>query len=132
MNDLFGMLNLSQGRDLLLQSLPRLRILMVVDGKNNDTTIEGVMSEINVDVIIAKNSEEAIACCLTEAFSVILYDVEMRSKEGVKIAETVVQNELTRDIPIIFLSEISESDQLNFSRYKSAPIDCVSRPVASH
>ena len=50
MNDLFGMLNLSQGRDLLLQSLPRLRILMVVDGKNNDTTIEGVMSEINVDV----------------------------------------------------------------------------------
>ena len=84
------------------------------------------------DLIIAKDSEEAIACCLAEVFSVILYDVEMRSKEGVKIAEKVVQNELTRDIPIIFLSEISESDQLNFSRYKSAPIDCVSRPVASH
>ena len=105
---------------------------MVVDGEDNASITEDVMREINADVIIAKDSEEAIACCLTEAFSVILYDVEMRSKEGVKIAEKVVQNELTRDIPIIFLSEISESDQLNFSRYKSAPIDCVSRPVASH
>ncbi len=56
----------------------------------------------------------------------------MRSKERTKIAKTVVQSELTRDIPIIFLSEISESDQLSFSRYKSAPIDWVSRPVASH
>ena len=132
MNHLFGMLNLSQGSDLLLHSLPRQHILMVVDGEDNASTTEVVMRELNADVIIAKDSEEAIACCLTEAFSVILYDVEMRSKEGVKIAEKVVQNELTRDIPIIFLSEISESDQLNFSRYKSAPIDCVSRPFASH
>ena len=132
MNHLFGMLNLSQGSDLLLQSLPRPRILMVVDSEDNASTTEDVMRETNVDVIIAKDSEEAIACCLAEVFSVILYDVEMRSKEGVKIAETVVKNELTRDIPIIFLNEISESDQLNFSRYKSAPIDCVSRPVASH
>ena len=132
MNDLFGMLDLSQDRTLLLQSLPRPRILMVVDGEDNPSSTEDVLRKINADVIIAKDSEDAIARCLTEAFSVILCDVEMRSKEGVKIVETVVQNELTRDIPIIFLSEISESDQLKFSRYKSAPIDCVSRPVASH
>ena len=132
MNDLFGMLDLSQDRTLLLQSLPRPRILMVVDGEDNPSSTEDVLRKINADVIIAKDSEEAIARCLTEAFSVILCDVEMRSKEGVKIVEIVVQNELTRDIPIIFLSEISESDQLKFSRYKSAPIDCVSRPVASH
>ena len=132
MNDLFGMLNLSQARDLLLQSLPRPRILMIVDSEDSASTTEDVMRELNADVIIVKDSAEAIACCLAEVFPVILYDVEMGSKEGAKIAGAVVQNELTRDIPIIFLGEISESDQLNFSRYKSAPIDCVPRPVASH
>jgi CheY-like chemotaxis protein len=119
MNDLFGMLNLSQARDLLLQSLPRPRILMIVDSEDSASTTEDVMRELNADVIIVKDSAEAIACCLAEVFPVILYDVEMGSKEGAKIAGAVVQNELTRDIPIIFLGEISESDQLNFSRYKS-------------
>ena len=132
MNALFGRFNLSQDSDLLLQSLPRPSILVVVDGEDNASITEDVMREINADVIIAKDSEEAIALCLTEAFSVILYDIEMRSKEGVKIVEAVVHNELTRDIPIILLSQISESDQLNFSRYKTAPIDYLSRPVAPH
>jgi signal transduction histidine kinase len=132
MNALFGRFDLSQDSDLLLQSLPRPSILVVVDGEDNASITEDVMREINADVIIVKDSEEAIALCLTEAFSVILYDIEMRSKEGVKIVEAVVQNELTRDIPIILLSQISESDQLNFSRYKTAPIDYLSRPVAPH
>ena len=132
MNALFGRFNLSQDSDLLLQSLPRPSILVVVDGEDNASITEDVMREINADVIIAKDSEEAIALCLKEVFSVILYDIEMRSKEGVKIVEAVVHNELTRDIPIILLSQISESDQLNFSRYKTAPIDYLSRPVAPH
>ena len=132
MNDLFGMFNLSQDSDLLLQSLPRPRILLIVDGEDNVSITEDVVREINADVSIAKSAGEAIACCLKETFSVILYDVEMRSKEGVKIAQTVVQDELTRDIPIIFLNPISESDQLSFRRYKSAPIDCVPHPVAPH
>ena len=132
MNELFGRFNFSQDSHLLLQSLPRPSILIVVDGEDSSSIIEDVTREINADVIIAKNIEEAIACCSIKAFSAILYDLEARSKEGVKIAETVVQNELTRDIPIIFLSQISESDQLNFSRYKSGPIDYVPRPVAPH
>ena len=62
MNDLFGMLDLSQDSDLLLHSLPRQHILMVVDGEDNASTTEVVMRELNADVIIAKDSEEAIAC----------------------------------------------------------------------
>ena len=76
MNALFGRFNLSQDSDLLLQSLPRPSILVVVDGEDNASITEDVMREINADVIIAKDSEEAIALCLTEAFSVILYDIE--------------------------------------------------------
>ena len=132
MNELSGRFNLSQDSGLLLQSLPKPRILVVVDGEDNASITKDVMRDINADVLIAKDAEEAIACCLTGAFSVILYDVEIRSKAGVKTAESVVYNELTRDIPIILISQISESDQLNFSLYKSAPIDCVSRPVAPH
>lgn len=132
MNDLLGMFSLSPDRALLLQSLPRPRILLVVDEEDNASFTEDVMREISADVIIAKNAAEAIQYCLKESFSVILYDTEMRSKDGVKMAETVLLNELTRDIPIVFLDHISELEQLNFSRYKSAPIDYVSRPVARH
>jgi signal transduction histidine kinase len=132
MNHFFGFFSRSQKRGSVLRSMPRQRILLVMDGENNASTTENVLRDINADVTTAKNAGEARACCAKENFSLILCDVEMRSQEGLIIAQTVVQSELTRDTPIIFLNDISESDHLSFSTYKSAPIDCVSRPIASN
>ena len=132
MNNLLEIFNPSQKSDLLLQGRPKPRILLIAGSENGGSVTDDVICEINVDVTMANNSGDAIACCLRETFSVILCDVEMRSQEGVKIAENFIHNEIARDTPIIFLDGISDSDHVKFSSYKSAPIDYVSKPVNPH
>ena len=132
MNHLFDNFGLSQGSEVLLQSLPRPRILVVGDGEEHASLTEDVVCAINGDLTTIKDPVEAIECCLKVSFSVILYAAEMGSEEGAKAARKIVENELTRDIPIIFLNSISESDQLNFSRYKSVPVDCILPSAAAH
>mgnify|MGYP003663898475 CR=1 FL=1 len=132
MNNLLEIFNPLQESDLLLQGWSKPRILLIAGSENGGSVTDDVICGINVDVTTANNSGDAIACCLRETFSVILCDVEMRSQEGVKIAENFIHNEIARDTPIIFLDGISDSDHVKFSSYKSAPIDYVSKPVNQH
>lgn len=132
MNHFFGNFDLSQDSKLLLQSLPRPRILVVGDGEEHASLTEDVVCAINADLTIIEDPLEALECCLKISFSVILYAAEMRSEEGAAAAKKTVENSLTRDIPIIFLNFISESNQLKFSRFKSAPVDYILPPAAAH
>lgn len=132
MNDRLNVSNPLPGSDLLLQGLSRPHILLITDSDNTVSLTDKLICETSAQVTTAKNSKDATACCLRETFSVILCDIEMVSQEGVKVADIVVNNDLTRNTPIIFLDEIPESDYLRFSRHKSVPIDYVSMPINPH
>ena len=129
MKDGIGVGNAPKESELLLQGLPRLRVLLIEDGQASIAVAGDVIRDIDGDVVVAKNATEALALLLRGAFSVILCNAHMGSQEGVKIAETVVRNPLTDDIPIIFLHELSGADYLSFSSSKSAPVDYVQSPI---
>jgi signal transduction histidine kinase len=132
MSDLFGMLSLSQHSQLVVQDLPKQRILVVADGMEHVGLVEAITREIDAELMSIKSPLEAAEYCASQLFSVILYAADMQSEESVKTAQTVVQNELSSETPVIFLSRVSEPDQLNFSLHKSAPADYVAWPVATH
>ena len=132
MSDQPGTFSLSSGSALSPPSAPGARILLVAASEDYTGVTEDALFGINAVVTTAENAEEAIQCCLREAFSIILYCVEMSSTDGIKTSHALVYSELTCNVPIIFVNEISESDYVSFSRYKQAPIDYVSRPVAAH
>ncbi|MDG2048024.1 MAG: ATP-binding protein [Halioglobus sp.] len=132
MSDLLAWVSLSRDAEFVLRRLPAPNILVIMDDELKDSLIENVLREINAELVIVKSALEAMDVCVENTFSVILHYAEMDSEEALKAAKLMVLSELTRDVPIIFVNPVSELDQLNFSRYKSAPVDYVSRAADPH
>lgn len=108
------------------------KILAVDDRPENLLALEGVLASPEYEVISLRSGEEALRYLLVEDISsvaVILMDVQMPGLNGFETVELIKQRERCKDIPVIFLTAISTSNEHVRRGYDAGSIDYLFKPI---
>ena len=103
------------------------RVLLVDDRPGNLRALEALLAPLRCETVLAPTGEDALQLLLTEAFSVILLDVQLPGLDGFEVAEMIKLRERTRHIPIIFLTAQTETRSA-LRGYSVGAVDFVSKP----
>ncbi|MDQ1002933.1 two-component system, sporulation sensor kinase E [Neobacillus niacini] len=106
----------------------KVNILMVDDHPENLLALEAVLTSPNYNLISAYSGKEALKCMLQYDFAVILLDVQMPGLNGFDTAKLIKAREKTKNIPIIFITAISQEMEHVHQGYSVGAIDYIFKP----
>ena len=106
------------------------KILSVDDNPANLVSVRRLLTRIDgLEIIEARNGNEALAATLDHEFALILLDVHMPDMDGFEVASLLAQEERTRETPIIFVTA-TYADELHQTRgYRSGAVDYITQPL---
>ncbi|MDQ0246096.1 PAS domain S-box-containing protein [Bacillus fengqiuensis] len=106
----------------------KVNILMVDDRPENLLALEAVLMSPDYHLVSANSGEEALKCVLKEDFAVILLDVQMPGMNGFETAKLIKAREKSKNIPIIFITAISQDMEHVLHGYSVGAIDYIFKP----
>lgn len=83
------------------------------------------------DVITATDSREGLIMVRKHLPDVILLDLMMPHMEGSEVAEHIIQDPKTKNIPIIFLTALAEKSQVEANMGIIAGREFIAKPVTT-
>ena len=104
-------------------------ILVVDDERINLKLIEGILRDCALNLVTATSGEDALKKIGKHEFAVALLDVMMPGMDGFELAEKLRQNDVTNEVPIIFITAISKEQQHVFRGYELGAVDYLFKPV---
>ncbi|MBN2544862.1 MAG: fused response regulator/phosphatase [Spirochaetes bacterium] len=106
-------------------------ILIVDDAKINRVMLENIINQyIKCQTIMAENGEETFKILNEKVPDLILLDVILPDIDGFDIAKEIKNNPLTVDIPIIFITSLTDEDS-KIKAFESGGIDFLTKPFSS-
>lgn len=105
-----------------------INILIVDDHPENLLAIEAVLSSPEYRLIKAHSGAEALKWVLREEFAVILMDVQMPILNGFDTVKMIREREKSQDIPIIFITALSQTVENVLYGYSVGAIDYIIKP----
>jgi two-component system, sporulation sensor kinase E len=105
-----------------------INILLVDDRPENLLALEAVLTSPQYRLIRANSGIEALKWVLREEFAVILMDVQMPTLDGFETAKMIREREKSKDIPIIFITALSQTVEKILFGYSVGAIDYIIKP----
>ncbi|KHF38956.1 histidine kinase [Halalkalibacter okhensis] len=105
-----------------------MNILMVDDHPENLLALEAVLTSPNYNLVSATSGKQALKYMLKQDFAVILLDVQMPGLNGFETAKLIKMREKTKNIPIIFITAISQDVEHVQQGYSVGAIDYIFKP----
>jgi signal transduction histidine kinase len=112
------------------ESLPS--ILIVDDVEANLIGLEATLGTMSCEIVRATSGNEALKLLLKQEFALILLDVQMPEMDGFEVASYVRQHPQTKNIPIIFLTAMSQAEANELQGYGSGAVDYLLKPINPH
>ncbi len=88
------------------------KILIVDDNEMNADLLREILEQVGQSSIIAYSGAEALKVLETEKVDLILLDIMMPGMSGFEAIKCIQGNPLTADIPVIFISALSETENI--------------------
>lgn len=85
-------------------------VLIVDDTPNNLRLLSQILAEAGYHVRATASSKQALGTAISNPPDLILLDVMMPEMNGYELCRRLREEPLTKDVPILFLSAMSESD----------------------
>jgi diguanylate cyclase (GGDEF)-like protein/PAS domain S-box-containing protein len=102
-------------------------ILVVDDTPESLLLISELLHSKGYEVCTAVNGEQALALAIAKPPDLILLDMYMPGINGIECCKQLKANEITANIPVIFLSSITDSDEKT-EGFAAGAVDFVSKP----
>jgi len=102
-------------------------ILVVDDDMNNLTVVRDCLTGFNLTVLVAEDGESAVSRADYAKPDLILLDIMMPGIDGYSTCRRLKQQESTRDIPVIFMSALSETEH-KVQGLEAGAVDYVTKP----
>ncbi len=107
---------------------PGRTILLVDDSSVNlGVLVEGLES-IGFDVLVARDGEEALERISFAMPDLILLDIMMPGIDGFEVCKRLKSQELTSDIPVIFMTSLSSTED-KVKGFELGAVDYVTKPL---
>lgn len=115
----------------MLQTWPRetAHILVVDDNEDLLLTTRALLVRPGVEVLLGHSAAEALELLGKFDVALALLDVNMPVTDGFTLAETMRDNERTREVPIIFLTGAFTDAERTFRGYEAGAVDFLTKPV---
>jgi CheY-like chemotaxis protein len=111
-----------------VNSEPKCNILLVDDRSENLLALEAVLAPLNENLVSAESGEEALRHLLEKEFALVLMDVQMPGMDGFETALQIRERAKTKDIPIIFITAISQEPHHALRGYSTGAVDYLFKP----
>jgi two-component system sensor histidine kinase/response regulator len=105
----------------------KMKILVVDDEPNNITVIREILKDL-YNIAPAPNGEKALQIATKLLPDIILLDIMMPGMDGFEVCRRLKKNPDTRDIPIIFITAMSEV-QNEAEGFEVGCVDYIRKPV---
>jgi CheY-like chemotaxis protein/anti-sigma regulatory factor (Ser/Thr protein kinase) len=103
------------------------RILLVDDQPSNLTALAAILEPLGYPLVRATSGREALKHLLMQDFAVILLDVQMPGMDGFETATHIKGREASRNIPIIFVTAVTDSTFIQ-QAYGTGAVDYLTKP----
>ena len=103
--------------------------LLIVDDKPiNLKMLFAYLRDLNFKVLVAQDGEDALVRVTHAPPDLILLDVMMPHIDGYETCRRLKENEATRDIPVIFMTALSETVD-KVKGFEMGAVDYITKPV---
>ena len=107
----------------------RPKVLLVDDVEANLIAFEAQLSKLDCELIRARSGNEALRALLKHSFAVMLLDVQMPEMDGYEVARYARENPQTRDVPIIFVTAMHQTEANALKGYGAGAVDFLFKPT---
>jgi signal transduction histidine kinase len=107
-------------------------ILIVDDVEANLLALEAQLGSLDCEIVSARSGNDALRALLRRDFAVMLLDVQMPGMDGYEVARLARSNRSTRDVPIVFVTAMHETEASVLEGYGSGAIDFLFKPIDPH
>ena len=104
-----------------------INILVVDDSQENVRLLSHVLKEEGYKIREANTGKEALQIVEKNLPDIILLDVMMPGMNGFEVCKKLKQGEATQDIPIIFLSAVTDTDS-KVTGFEVGGVDYITKP----
>ncbi len=107
-------------------------VLVVDDVEANLVALEALIGDMDCELVRARGGNDALKHLLKREFAVMLLDVQMPEMDGYEVATFARQNPRTREVPIIFLTAMHNSEAGMLRGYGTGAVDFLFKPLNAH
>jgi CheY-like chemotaxis protein len=104
------------------------KVLLVDDKPANLLALEAVLESLGLILMKAHSGEEALQKLMRDEFAVVLLDVRMPDMDGFETAARIRQHDVSKEMPIIFLTAAQENEGEKAQAYALGAIDYMLKP----
>lgn len=108
----------------------RPRVLVVDDVNANLLALEVLLEGLPCEPYLVRSGLEALTLLLRETFAVMLLDVRMPGMDGFEVARHARMHSSCRDLPIIFMTAESPTEEHLRLGYDAGAVDFLFKPVS--
>ncbi len=120
----FATANLSGAEELVTHQRPR---ILIVDDSPANIQVLNVILQSEYDIYFAESGARALTQARREQPDLILLDIMMPEMDGYEVCRRLKADAATRDIPVIFVSALSD-DEDESKGFESGAVDYVTKP----
>jgi two-component system, sensor histidine kinase and response regulator len=102
-------------------------ILVVDDNEENLKVVSNLLREKGYRIALATDGKSAIKILATNKIDLILLDIMMPEMDGFEVCKILKEKPETKDIPIIFLTARSETEDI-VKGFQIGGVDYVTKP----
>ncbi|MCX7737768.1 MAG: SpoIIE family protein phosphatase [Candidatus Kapabacteria bacterium] len=102
-------------------------ILIIDDSPNNLELAGSILESVGYDVVPVSSGAEALQILAYIRPDLILLDIMMPEMDGIEVCKRIKQIENIKDIPIIFLTALSETEDI-IKAFKTGGVDYITKP----
>jgi PAS domain S-box-containing protein len=107
--------------------LSGMNVLIVDDTPANIDILGHIMGRGGLNISVAPNGEKALEVIGKNKPDLILLDVMMPGIDGYEVCERLKKDETTKDIPVIFLTALSDLENI-VKGFKVGAVDYITKP----
>lgn len=96
------------------------KVLYVEDDSFLSKALSKRMEDAGLEVMLAKDGDEALSVVEDNAFDVIILDLLIPGKSGFEVLEEFKKNEQTKSVPVVVLSNLSSDEDIQKTKQLGA------------
>lgn len=106
----------------------RIRILIVDDNSENLLSLEEILSQLNVEVILSNSGTQALELMVEYNFGLVILAEKILDMSGYEAAEFMRSHQSTAHIPIMIITEKHTGHHI-FKGYNIGAVDYIASPI---
>ncbi|WP_374075726.1 response regulator [Bdellovibrio bacteriovorus] len=112
--------------------MEKTKLLVVDDHIENVLFLSHLISNNDVEIITARNGEQALAHLMDHEFGLALLDVQMPGMSGFELARLIRASKKTKNLPMILMTSEQRERAVVFEGYETGAVDFLFKPLDPH